>query len=244
VPLINRQRTDGLIGLEFDSANEVRNAVKEIKKEQEGATHFVRTSMMRIWLDHRRYLRSLFATFLDRFSKKAEEERWVSKRQDFFNFVARGHADLPPIERSFGELTSWALKRLSSDAKCVFSEECSNWESFAKDGHLNKQNIGAVQLLARSSAVRMLLATSTAPMLWGSTANISLVEEGERPGWSQLRISVPSNGNGHADIKKQTLALAKLISEYRGWGCGTKDKKDEITITLPHAANKTDLPNC
>jgi hypothetical protein len=243
VPLIRRGRPDGLIGLEFDSTDGAKTAVEEIKKEQEGATRFVRTSMMRIWLDHRRHLLSLFATFLELFSKEAEVEGWVGKWEDFFNFVARGRADLPPFERSFGELTAGALKRLSSDSKCVFSEECSNWREFAKSGQLNTPNIGAIQLIAMPSAVRMVLATSTASILWGGTANISLVEE-ERPGWSQLKISVPTNGNGHSDIKKQLLALAKLISEYRGWICGSEDDENGITIMLPHLFNKANISSC
>ncbi|HXD31773.1 MAG TPA: hypothetical protein VN643_11690 [Pyrinomonadaceae bacterium] len=244
LPLVHKGRPDGLIGLEFASDQECAKAIDEIRT-QEKATRYVRNSTMRIWLDYRHRQVSLFATFLELFSRRAEEERWVTRWQDLFSFLAHGRADSTPIDRFLGELTALALKRrsfgeLTTDAlkglssTCILSEECANWRNFAHNGHLDEEVNGPAQLLAMPSAVRIVLATATAPMLWGGTAMVKLVDDGS--GWSKLKINVQPNGNGHGPIASQTLSLAKRFSEYRGWGCDNDQDDSGMTMLIPRIA--------
>jgi hypothetical protein len=246
VPLVYRRRLDGIIGLEFDSSEKANSVVEEMQRgEQEKATHYVRTSMMDMWLDYRRHFLSLLATFLEQLSQRAEDEGKVN-RQELINFVARGNARLIPYEKSFAELIAAALKRSTSDAKCKLSEECDNLQSFASDGKLNSDitrgelmDISSVELLAMPSAVRMVLATATASLLWGGTANVTLVKDQTQSGWSRLRIDVPRNG--HEDIRRLGLDLAKGMGEFQGWLCEGETNDRGITIMLPDITSETDM---
>lgn len=246
VPLIDDARAGGLIGLEFDSAGRAAKAAEAINAaQQEAATQFVRASMMRYWREHRRHLRLLFATFLRRLLEVAVQDGKVASDQHFRNFVGLGRPSLEPREekmfkelKTFGGLTELIFREPSPDNVCRLMDECQAWEDFASSGQL-KKNIPSVKLLAMPSAVRMVLATSTIPMLWGGEAELSLLEDGEgaQSGWSHLRIRVPPNG--HEAMRRQGLELARGIIEYRGWSYNDlkkDDKKDdEITVTLPYA---------
>ena len=243
MPLVYQARLDGIIGLEFDSDDQALNAVKEMQRLGQEAviTRFVRTSIMDMWLDYRRHFVSLLATFFGQLSKRAEDERHVSK-QALINFVARGQAHLIPYEKSFAELMAAALKRFSSDAKCSLLEECENWKSFANNEQLDTTNIGAVKLLAMPSAVRVVLASSTAPLLWNGKATVSLVEDRTQSGWSRLRIEVPPNG--HDDIRKLGLDLAKGVGKFQGWLCDSDTDENGITIMVPDVTSATSIPSC
>lgn len=241
VPLVRKDRLAGLVGLEFDSSERAESAAREIRVEgQDVTTKFVRNSMMRVWIDYRRQQESLLATSLEYLSHKAEEVD--IPRQEFLNFVGCGRANLLSYEKTFGELTAGPLRLVSSDVVCRLADECRNWQVFAENGKLETDNIESVELLALPSVVRMVLATSAATMLWGGRANVSLLpppsasllEASPATTWTRLRISVPKNGN--KDIKKLGLAVARGISEYRGWSCnGETEDPDGLTVTVPNS---------
>jgi len=218
VPLVDRRQLSGILGLEFGSDTKALRMAKEVigdKKDIEA--EFVRTSIMRIWIGHRQHLRALFGASFEHLSVQAAKAGKLRSAQDLFNFVAVGSANLLPNERSYGELAATALRRVPSDAKCSLEQECDNWKIFARRlGGQLQVHVKHVELMAVPSAVRMVLAASTAPVLWGGKADISLAAE-ENSGWRY--VSIAPHKNGHESLRKEGLALTKGISEYRGWDC-------------------------
>jgi hypothetical protein len=205
--------------------NEARQeeALKEARK-------YVRTSVMQTWMNHRRHLRALLAAAFEDLSNQAAKLGKLHKAQNLFNFVAAGgKRDLPPNERSYSDLTATALRRVPSDATCQLAEECDSWQNFASNlgGNL-EVNIPNVELMAIPSAIRMILTTSTVPVLLGKSASISLGQE--REGWHNVRIV--SHKNGDEGLRKQGMSLTKGISEYRGWDC-VYENDETLYIALP-----------
>ncbi len=231
IPLVDRRQLSGILGLEFGSEMRALRAAKEINREtEEGATEFVRTFVMQTWIGHRRHLRTLFGASFQHLAVEAARAGHLDNAQRLFNFVAGGNARFLPNERSYGELAATALRRVPSDAKCSLDEECINWQLFADSlGGKLDVDVRPVELMAVPSAIRMILAASTAPVLWGGNAGIALNQD-ETSDWRYLKIEAPKNG--HEDIRLEGLALTKGISEYRGWACKYQNP-ETLTVGLP-----------
>lgn len=243
VPLVEDKLLTGIIALKFDPAEQAVWAEKI--KQEKNTRQFVSDSLLRIWSNRMGYFQTMVGTLNAHIWRRAESEQKVDSWKDVADYIRSSPAvassgantpDMPGSEELFNDLAKGTLQRTEPvGAECSLREACEEWRGFVSSkgqGRLTNKIDQSAKLMAMKPAVRMMLATATAVVLWGGAATFSLLEDSAESGWRKLQIEVSSNGNGNEVIRRQGLDLAKGITELKGWDY-KEDKNGIVTVTLP-----------
>ena len=242
VPLVDDKLLTGIIALEFDSTEAAIWNVERIK-QQKDLRRFVAESLLRIWQDRIGYFQTMVGTLNAHIWRRAENENRVSSWKDVLDYIRIGPylaqsgaktIGLQP-EELFNGLAKDTLQRTEPvGAECSLKDVCEEWRSFIQSrgkGQLTTKIVEKAKLMAMPPALRMMLASATAVVLWGGKAELSLLE-GNDPGWTGLQIEVSSNGNGNKVIRQQGLDLARGITILKGWAY-EEAENGSIIVNLP-----------
>jgi hypothetical protein len=231
MPLFTENRLDGIVGIEFDTAEQSKRVFERVP-DDEANVDYLRGCLLRLWQNHRQYLRTMVAKDLVSWARKSMEYGSVKDWRRLLSFLAGNLADPPPKELSSSlRLMVMGLRGPYFDARCNLSKEWDALKEFVPQDHISMQKNNGVSedLVAKSSWVRTVLATASASALCGGSASVSLERSALRRR-SSLRIAVQHNG--HKEFGEQGLALARAICNYRGWDY--EDYMSELVIDVPN----------